>query len=428
MSTGRSTKFFLLSLLPLFVALSSQGQIRIASPYSRFGLGDISDNNNAWNMSMGQSSFALSSPQHINYNNPASYAAFDSSSFVFEGGFNAKFVTLTSDFERASRNYASLGYLLFGLPVTKWWKTSLGLVPFSDVGYNVVNYEEYETVGTVLRLYSGAGGINRLYWGNAFRLFKGFSIGFNASYLFGKMSREATVMFPDSVNTMNFKVVNDLTMNDIYFNFGLQYKARIKKDLFMNFGAVFANSNLMSAKTNVIANTFLLSTTGVEYPRDTIVNEEDLKGDITIPMMIGGGIGMEMTDKFTFGIDFRWQNWQDFKAFGMTDSLKNSWHIAAGGEIIPNANNYKSYFSRMRYRLGFVYQKTYLYLRENQLNDYAFSFGLGLPLRGMKTTLNLGAQVGVRGTTEQNLIRESYFKFVLGFSIYEHWFLKRKYQ
>ena len=111
----------------------------------------------------------------------------------------------------------------------------------------------------------------------------------------------------------------------------------------------------------------------------------------------------------------------------MSDSLVNSWQINAGAEIIPKIDNYNNYLARIHYRLGFNYQRTYLKLRGDNLNEYGFSLGFGLPLRGMKTMLNLGAQIGMRGTTEQNLIRESYFKLVIGFSIYERWFIKRKY-
>jgi len=122
----KQLKFFLpLTLLFLFLNLNLFSQIRIASPYSRFGIGDLADNNNAWNMTMGQTGYAFRSPYHVNYLNPASYTAFDSMSFVFEGGFNSEFVTLSSNFQRVNRNYASLGNLLFGMPVTRWWKTSL---------------------------------------------------------------------------------------------------------------------------------------------------------------------------------------------------------------------------------------------------------------------------------------------------------------
>jgi hypothetical protein len=412
---------FLLLTLTLF------SQIRIISPYSRFGIGDLTDNNNAWNMTMGQLGIGTRSPYHVNFTNPASYTAFDSLSFVFEGGFNGEFVTLQSDFQTVNRNYASLGYLLFGMPVNRWWKTSLGLVPYSDVGYNVANYEEYPNSGTVVRLYSGSGGINRLYWGNAFCLFKKFSIGLNISYLFGSMNREATVLFPDSIHAMNFRERYYITMNDLSYNFGAQYKAKIKNDLFLNLGVVFTPSLSMASKADGLANTFLISTAGIELPRDTLGTAKDKSGRIIIPMMIGGGFSFERTDKWMVGIDYKWQNWEKFRAFDQSDSLVNSWQINFGGEIIPNADNYMNYLARIRYRLGFSYNKTYLRLRGQDLDEYAIAFGFGLPLRGIKTMLNIGAQYGVRGTTSQNLIRESYFKIVIGFSIYERWFIKRKY-
>ncbi|MEI7724682.1 MAG: hypothetical protein WCK09_06230 [Bacteroidota bacterium] len=402
-------------------------QIQIVSPYSRFGIGDLSGNNNAWNMSMGKLGIGVRSPSHVNYTNPASYTAFDSLSFVFEGGLSGEFVSLKSDYQNVSRNYASLGSLLFGMPVNRWWKTSIGLVPFSDVGYSVANYEEYPNSGTVVRLYTGSGGISRLYWGNAFRIGKSFSIGANISYLFGSMDREARVLFPDSSYSMNFKEVYYVTMSDLYYSFGAQYRAKLKNDLFLNLGAVFSPSLSMASKTDIFAATFQINSSGVESPRDTLVNTEGYKGRIVIPMSIGGGFSFDKTDKWIFGVDYKWQNWEKFRAFDLTDSLVNSWQVNVGGEITPNIDNYNNYLARIHYRLGFTYGKTYLHLRGQDLNEYAITFGLGLPLRGMKTMLNLGAQYGVRGTTSDQLIRESYFKIVVGFSIYERWFVKRKY-
>jgi hypothetical protein len=416
-------------LLPVFLLLQLTlfSQIRISSPYSRFGIGDISENNNAWNMSMGQVSYAFRSPYHINYSNPASYTAFDSTSFVFEGGFNADVVQLNSTFQKVNRNYASLGYLLFGFPIVKWWRTSIGLVPFSDVGYSVVNYEVYPDVGSVVRVYSGSGGTNRLFWGNAFRITKNLSVGVNASYIFGNMLRESLVTFPDSVNSMSFKVDNYVILNDLYFNFGIQYRLKLKRNLALSLGAVYANTSNMNAKLDVISQTFLLGSNGVEYPKDTLGIALGYKGTVVIPTMVGGGFALEGSDKWIAGVDFRWQNWEKFRAFEMSDSLINSWQVNVGAEICPNAENYSNYLARIRYRVGFLYNQTYLRLRGQDLSEYAFSLGFGLPLRGMKTALNLGVQFGTRGTTQANLIKETYFKFVIGFSIYERWFVKRKY-
>jgi long-subunit fatty acid transport protein len=421
-----STRIFILLLL-LIPMFRLQAQIQVISPYSRFGLGDLAGNSNAWNMSMAQLGIGIQNPIHVNFTNPASYAAFDSLSFVFEGGFTGEFINLTSNFQSVNRSNGSLSYLLFGMPVNRWWKTSLGLVPFSNVGYNVANYEEYPQTGTVKRVYSGSGGISRIYWGNAFKIAKGLSLGLNASYLFGSMDLGGAVYFPDSLNTMNFRVSNALTMNDLSFTFGAQYKKKLTQDVSMIVGAVYTPTLNMAAKTDIIATTFLTGNTGLESVRDTLLMKEGLRGDIVIPTMAGGGVSVERNDKWMAGVDFKWQNWDKFKAFEMSDSLANSWQVSAGAQVIPNIDNYNNYLARIHYRLGFTFNKTYLVLRGQQLNEYAISAGFGLPLRGIKTMVNVALQYGNRGTTAQNLIQESYFRVVIGFSIYERWFVKRKY-
>ena len=297
---------FLFLLICLLTVSSSFAQIRIASPYSRFGIGDLADNNNAWNLSMGQTSYAIRSPYHINYGNPASYTAFDSLSFVFEGGFNADIVQLSSNVQTVTSNYASLGYVLFGLPITKWWRTSFGLVPYSDVGYNVINLENYQEIGYVARIYRGAGGINRFYWGNGFKLWKSLSIGFNMSYLFGKMEREAIVFFPDSLYYANLKVINNVTMNDLYFNYGIQYHGRLKNDLMINAGAVFALESKMNGETDYVAHTFISGSSGIEYPKDTIAIGEGFKGKIIIPMMLFIFPALLLINH---SYDIRWWDW-----------------------------------------------------------------------------------------------------------------------
>lgn len=411
----------------LFVVTFAHAQIRIASPYSRFGLGDITVNNNPWNASMGEIGYGLRTPYHVNFNNPASYTAFDSASFIFEGGFVSDFVTLKSNVQSESRNYTSLGYLLFGMPILKWWKTSFGLVPFSDVGYNVSSVELAQGIGHIDRLYTGSGGINRFFWGNGFKIFKNLSIGFNASYLFGTLNREAVAIFPDSIYFVNFKVDNNTTVSDLYFDYGVQYSRSLKHNLQLTVGAVFAANSRISARTNMLSQTFFLGADGVEHPRDTINNVDGIHGTILIPFMTGVGFSFEKTDKWIAGADFRFQNWKKFKAFGLGDSLVNSYQVGVGAEFLPDLNNYYSYLKRIRYRIGLYYTNSYLDLRNKNLDEYGGSVGFGLPLRGIKTVLNFGLQVGTRGTTSSDLIQESYFKFVVGFSIYERWFVKRKY-
>lgn len=415
-----------LSLLLLLFTLSLAAQTSITSPYSRYGIGDLTANANDWNFSMGGTGIALRSPYHVNIVNPASYTAFDSTSFVFEGGVIFSNVTLKTTTQTASRTYASVGYLNIGFPVTRWWKTTLGLLPYSNVGYNINSDVTLPKVGLVSRIYSGSGGINRFLWGNGFRLGRHLSIGINASYLFGTMSRESASTFPDSTYFINFRETNNITVSGLYFDYGVQYTAKINKDVRLTAGGIFSTNSQVRATTDLLATTYFASG-GSEFVKDTIKSAPGVHGSITVPMMFGLGISFDRTDKWLVGADFRWQNWEKYRAFGLSDSLVNSYSISAGAEFIPDVNTYTNYLKKIRYRLGARYSSTYLMLRGKHLNDYSVTLGFGLPLRGMKTGINLGFELGSRGTTQSDLIKETYFNFVLGFSIYERWFIKRKY-
>jgi len=417
---------FFLSAIFLFLFCSLTAQTIITSPYSRFGVGDLTANANAWNFAMGETSIGLRSPYHINYNNPASYTAFDSTSFVFEGGIIFNYVQLKTNLESTSRTYASVGYLNFGFPVTRWWKTTLGLIPFSDVGYNMSSDEILPSVGHTVRVYTGSGGINRFIWGNGFKLTKNLSIGINASYLFGSLVREASSTFPDSAYYLNFRQDYNIDVSDFYFDYGIQYTAKLTKDIRLTAGAIFGTTTKVNAKTDYFATTYFTSN-GTDTPKDTVESQAGVRGTITIPLMYGFGFSLERPDKWLFDVDYRWQNWKNYQAFGASDSLINSFQVSAGAEILPDINNFSSYFKRVRYRFGLNYNSTYLELRGKNINEYSISVGLGLPIRGMKTAINISAELGTRGTTQSNLINETYFNFVLGFSIYERWFLKRKY-
>jgi len=414
-----------LSVLFFFLFFSLSAQTIITSPYSRYGLGDLSANSNAWNFAMGGTSIGLRDPHHINFNNPASYTAFDSTSFIFEGGILFNYVSLSTNSQSTTRTYASVGYLTFGFPITKWWRTSLALIPYSNVGYNISSNDNLPSIGNVTRIYTGSGGINRLIWGNGFKITKNLSVGINASYLFGSMQQESSSTFPDSAYYINFRQDNSIDVGGFYFDYGAQYTAKIK-DLHLTAGAVFGTSMKVDAKTDYLSTTYF-TTSGTDYPKDTIQSSPGVHGTITIPLMYGFGFSLEKSDKWLIGADYRWQNWQKYQAFGTSDSLVNSFQISAGAEFVPDINNYTSYFKRVHYRFGLMYDNSYLQLRGKQLNEYSVSFGLGLPLRGMRTAINLSAELGTRGTTQSNLISETYFNFVLGFSIYERWFLKRKY-
>jgi hypothetical protein len=101
--------------------------------------------------------------------------------------------------------------------------------------------------------------------------------------------------------------------------------------------------------------------------------------------------------------------------------------VSMGAQFIPESSTLSPYYKKMRYRFGIRYSQTYLELNDNQLNEFGISFGVALPLTRTRSTINIGMEIGRRGTTANNLIEESFFRFSAGFSILERWFEQRRY-
>lgn len=427
----KSNRKVIPTLIVVFIMtiLSLNAQNRIHSPYSRFGLGELQSYNNSRYAAMGGIGYAVRNPSSVNILNPASYTSFDSLSFVFEGGLLSNFTKLETSTLSQKSNYTSLAYITFGFPINKWWKGSFGLLPYSSVGYNVSESQVLSGLGTVKYKSEGQGGLNQFFIGQGFKINQNLSLGVNVSYLFGYIDRIQKVYFPDSIYTYNIKDLVSTNLGIFNFNFGLQYTKKIGNGLTLGTGIVF--SNAMNAKTteDQLVYSFSESTTGYEYVHDTSTNstQTDIEGNIHIPMNFGIGFTLEKANKWLIGTDFNWQNWAKYSYNDLPDpSLTNSMRISVGGEIKPDYYSSK-YFKRITYRAGFRYSTTNLKIENNQIDEFGISFGLGLPLRKSKSTINLGIEYGKRGTIDNNPIKENFTKITIGFSAYDFWFFKRKF-
>jgi hypothetical protein len=415
------------ALALLICTIQVSGQTRISSPYSRFGIGDLMNNNSVVNMAMGGISYGLSSPYFVNPANPATYAAFDTLSFVFDvGAYGSQTKLITTNLSQTA-NFASLAYLKFGFPVTRWWRSSFGLLPYSNTGYQMLDARVEENIGSVTRNYQGNGGINQFYLGNSIAINKQLSIGFNLTYLFGTLEKSSATTFPDSAYRMNYKVINSTKVHDLSLNYGLFYKWQGKSGYHLGAGLVFSNGTNINATEDRLGYRYFLSSSGVDNVIDTVLNEPQVKGKIFLPAAVGGGFTFGKTEKWLVGADYQLQMWNKYSYFGVPDSLKNSMRISVGGQYTPSVSTVSGYLQRITYRAGVRYSNSFLELRGQQIDEFGISFGLGLPIPRTRSTVNLAAEIGTRGTTNENLIKENFVRFTLGLSIFERWFIIRKY-
>ncbi len=417
-----------LPVLVLFFSLNNpaNSQIRISSPYSYYGLGELQNNHSVYNQSMGGINNAIRNPGYINASNPASYTAFDTNSFIFNVGVTSNFNQLKSNISTQEfTNHTSLSYLMFGFPVAKWCGISAGLLPFSKTGYQTVVRDTLMNIGEVTEKFTGTGGVNQAYIGTGFRLFKNLSIGVNLGYLFGTTNKFVSVYTPDLDNSYNIRVINDLQISSFYLNYGIQYQINLKKKYSLVIGTKFNLPMKLTAKHSQLVERFTASG-DVESIKDTLFLTDDEKGKINMPFSIGGGFTFSKKNNWLVGIDFDWQNWKKFKSFEISDSINNSFNISAGGEIIPKYTIASKYWKKMSYCFGFHYGQSYLELRRSKINDFSVSIGLGFPISKLKSMISLSLEAGKKGSIQSNLIQENYVKLTVGFSFREFWFYRPK--
>lgn len=422
--TKANHKKILLTVMLTVFCLFVQAQNDISSPYSKYGYGLPSNITSGAYDAMGKVGYAMQNPHLINFKNPASYVAFDSLSFIADAAFSIYSSTLkTSDISQKS-TYARPGYLTIGLPVTRHWRMSAGILPFSNLGYNIADTRVANDV-TVNYSYQGDGGLMQLYWGNAFRICKGLSIGLNVSYLFGRLDYTKSAEF-DGSNFFNTMVDNTTLVDGIYLSGGLQYFANIKNKHRLGFGIVYENSAYIWTKQTTF--TYNYTGTGANISLNDTVHNMESPDHMQTPQSLGGGISYQYKDKWLVSADVTWQNWAHYYLNGQDNgNLQNAITVSAGLQFIPNSMS-TNYLNKIRFRAGFRYTTGQIYINDRAIKDFSVAVGLGFPLKMYNNNPSLGFmfEYGQMGTLADGLLKENYFRFSVHFTLQEKWYQRVK--
>jgi len=415
--------FFFLIFNFQFSIFNSFSQTSTNSPYSQFGLGEIDAAINPQNFALGRTGFAMNNPAYINLTNPASYASLDLT--VFEVGASSNLNRLRNQTDTQKTRTSSFGYFVFGIPIKKWWGASFGLLPYSSTGYKLNTSEEITNIGTVQYFNQGSGGINKVYLGNGFKIKEILSIGVNASYLFGAINKQSRAIFDKSKVPFNTLIDNNITAQGFAFDFGIQYKQKINDEWICNVGGVYGMNTKLKAQNENFAATYISSNSELVF-KDTLKNFTDT-GKISLPQFFGFGFSVENGDKWLFAMDYSKRFWSDYSALGQNEELKNSSQISFGVQYCPERFGGMSFWKATQYRVGMRYADSYLQIKNIPIKEYGISFGLGMPLKKSRSSVNLGFEIGKRGTIENGLILEEFISAKFGLTINDRWFIKRKY-
>lgn len=417
---------FIIGLLLFPMVLFAQHNNNTTSPYSRFGLGDLQTRSLGRTFAMGGASLGSRNSLQINMANPASYTAVDSLTFLFEFGVNGKLSSFRDDFTSMTANNINFRYLSMNFRVANRLTTSLGLTPYSDIGYDIRVLDSLENTGNYYIQYFGEGTLTRSYIGVAFELFNNVSIGANLNYLFGKLTHNAELFFIDWDDFYNIQKYEYIRMSQFGLDFGLQATVPLEKNQSITLGAIFENKPKQTAYQSDIMLKNLYSSS--VYSQDTLKYNSEEKKSIRFPLTYGAGLSYVKTDILELNLDYYHQTWSKATFFGSINPVLTDLNkFAAGAEWIPNKNSIRSYTQRIAYRAGLKYEKSYLKLNDQQINDFGISFGVGLPINRSYSTINVAAEIGKRGTIKADLISERYVKLNFNVNLHDFWFIKKRY-
>ncbi|MBO7133111.1 MAG: hypothetical protein J6W06_02985 [Bacteroidales bacterium] len=422
------SKRLLLLTIALVLTLLSFSQGQVGSPYSRYGVGDVNANSQARNSAMGGVGYATPYMDDVNYKSPASIGEIDTLTFIFNFGFDAglRKYSISNPPTSKLKSDAELSQIAVGFACAKWWKMALGITPYSNVGYSIYSADNSFDIDKNY-VYAGDGGLNKVFFYNAFNPINDLSLGVGVSYLFGKIYHSNAIMFVDDSTGMyiNSFCQKTFKISDVTFDVGLKYNIHIGDDN-LRLGAYYAYNRELSAKqSTLVYNTLASAATTVI---DTINQVNDVKGKIGLPHTVGFGICYTYKSKLSLAADFTLQNWTGSKFFGECDSLDNSFGIALGGEYTPNKFTPKNLWQSSSYRMGLYFNKSYINMDSGKLSvpDYGITFGVGLKPRHGKTVFNLSFQIGQRGSLKNDLVKENYFTLGVNFSLVDRWFVKSR--
>ncbi|MEN8248937.1 MAG: hypothetical protein ABFS32_08395 [Bacteroidota bacterium] len=396
------------------------------STYSILGIGDYIDPAVPAAMGMGGLGISNSSYWYLNNTNPA--LLYNQRIALFSAGVLAETKNISQEgFESTTAGTGNLNHIAMAFPLIRdKMSFSLGLQPFTSMNY-AFTYD-YELEGSldeqVVILNQGKGGISSFHIAVGGVVYKGLSLGVKASYLFSSYQKESSSLTSADYPHYIANYLQRQSVGGFLFGTGVAYKQKIG-EYQLGLGFIYEIPTAIDGKQFVRIEQRTL-TNQVVFA-DTIVNNEPNK--VGIPTTVGGGISFGKPQKWMLGFDYKMQDWSGLNSNNSTfvQNFTESKKYIFGGEYTPDAFDVKSYFKRITFRAGFTFEEKPYLLENKQISEFGINFGWTLPVARF-SSLDFGVMIGSRGTTENNLVKEDFFKVYFGASFNDNrWFLRPKF-
>ena len=319
------------------------------SPTSMFGLGELSTGEGGQYSGLGGAGIALQSYNFLNTANPASLTAIEGQRFLIDAGVMGAYKVYTQTGTSNHSLVGNLNNLSIGCRITPRWYGAVFMAPVSSVGYAITLDQDITGTGssTVSSLFEGEGGLSKMGISTAYRLFKGFSVGANLSYV--------------SIN-----VEESSYKHAFYADFGLQYKFSLSRNTYLVAGAVYGYSQDL-AQDNTLS---VSSTSGNES-----IDESQSHVRQCLPQFVGAGLAYN-SPRWTLTAEYKYTDWSRMKSSQSNVRFENQ-HRLSAGTAYTAGNIYRN---PVKLLLGAGVSNSYIVIQKKKATNYYVSAGSNFTL------------------------------------------------
>jgi len=365
---------------------------------------------------------------NFNFGNPANNSNFELTSIKLEATNENNYFKSDYNSTKATKHSTYLSNISIAFPLSQKVKVGFLYQPYSSKSYDIVHSETISEDNIYVNRFKGNGTLSTAQVALSYKVSPKFSLGARANYYFGNLYDL------NEFSTTNAELVNGYeTRNSIKnFNFtlGTSYQNVNRNDRKFTVGATATFGNTSDMTTEYINSTYFYSDIDVKA-NITEIDRKITNSNNLLPLQASVGVGYGSENEWFFSGQIDYKKGESISYFGNTFDYQDSYRISAGGWYLPNYNNFRNYFSRVVYRYGAFYEKGNLELAGNSIDKFGITAGVMLPFKTSSVTrmsgLEIGLELGKRGTLKNNLINQNFINLRIGFNFADRWFRKQLY-
>jgi hypothetical protein len=385
-----------------------------ASVYSQLGIGDPRGIAGIRYAGMGFTGFALHDAASVSALSPAAWSTIRSTQvdagFLYEGysstdGTNSRYL--------AGGGFAG-GMLAIPFSTAEGVVLGFGFVPLSTVSYSTYDSGSEGGMDYDVKL-TGTGGFTRAQIGLSWAPLSDLAVGGAFAFVFGSVLDERTLipLDPDYAGG---------TVRDRVSGQGPGMTAGLR---FEGFDRLTPSLKGVALGLFVASRVTMKTTTELTYAytsdRDTL---DEVSGTAAIPAAFGLGLSWQIDELYLVAADYRSQAWSTADLASLRGGdVRDARRFSIGGERTGSREPSAPWVQRLTVRAGGFYENTYYAPGGTGIDAWGVTAGLSMPI-GADTWLNLSAEYGTRGTTDNGLVRDKIFRLGMGLNFSELWFVR----